>query len=153
MGNKVINFFKLKVSVLFAVIATLVVSNSCQKEVRETIVIGNRQVEVLVMDTDLKKSSGIRAIRNFKNSPPLLFNYKEETRAPFTGEGVEEPFDIVFYDSKGQYVDHFQIVFPELHKVIQPEKHYLYVIEAPLGYFQDNGIPFNGALMFINKKD
>jgi len=74
-----------------------------------TIRVGDRDVRVVVADSEVERSAGLRGRTGATPYAGMLFVFDADTRAAFTMAGVPAPLDIAFYAADGSQVDRLRM--------------------------------------------
>ena len=74
-----------------------------------TIRVGDREVLVVVADSEVERAAGLRGRTGATPYAGMLFVFDADTRAAFTMAGVPAPLDIAFYAADGSQVDRLRM--------------------------------------------
>ena len=95
----------------------------------ETIVIGNQEYDVAIVDTPESRQQGLEPYGYLKPDEGMLFIFDQEVQEPFTMANCAIDLDIIFIDDEGEVVD-VKSARAYDEKPITSKYPYMYVLEV-----------------------
>lgn len=131
-------FRKHKAIILFGLMLTGFITVVSLIQNSKTTVVSVGGIKIVAIKS-VAKSVVLRGSRDGRVGI-VLHELDREKQMPITISLKNTPAEVAIFDESGQMVEIIQVPFPKKQKSIYARSKYLYVIEAPLGYFRDSGV-------------
>src|SRR6056297_556479 len=143
-------FMKIILIIVVALVVFLVFSkNYAGKElVYKNILIGNKQIRVMIADNMLLRKNGLSNMENLTKDRGMLFVFKSPAKYSFWMKDMKFPIDIIWIDKNKKVIGFNKSVDKDFNKSLKPQSAVKYVLEVNSGFVEENNLNINDKLVF-----